>query len=48
MYQTENNRSGCVNRDYNSVRNMKYIVDYWFEHRKRPEKFCCSYKFDNK
>ena len=48
MYQTENKRLGCVNRDYNSVRNMKYIVDYWFEYRKRPEKFCRSYKFDNK
>ena len=31
MYQTEIKRLECINRDYNSVKNMKYIVDNWFE-----------------
>lgn len=26
-----NGRVGCINRDINSVKNMKKIVDYWFE-----------------
>lgn len=35
-YQMEPNRIGCINRDINSVKNMKKIVLHWFEHKERP------------
>lgn len=38
-YQMENKRSGCVNRDNNSVNNMIKIVKYYFEKRGRPYKY---------
>lgn len=38
-YRTENGSLGCMNRDKNSVKNMKKIVSYWLENRDRPEKF---------
>ncbi len=38
-YQMENKRYGCVNRDLNSVKNMKKIVDYWFIHKERPLRY---------
>ena len=34
-----NGRVGCINRDINSVKNMKKIVDYWFETGLRLEKY---------
>lgn len=42
-YQMENKRYGCINRDWNSVKNMKKIVDYWFENKERPIKFRREY-----
>lgn len=38
-YQMESKRQGCINRDYNSVNNMKKIVSYWLKYKERPEKF---------
>jgi len=46
-YQTENNRSGCINRDENSVNNMIMLVNYYLQHKDRPEKFKRSYKFSD-
>ena len=39
-YQMENERLGCINRDKNSVYNMKTIVECFLEFNKRPEIFC--------
>ena len=42
----ENNRLGCINRDNNAVKNMKYIYGYYIEYLRgnvdnpRPEIFC--------
>lgn len=36
-YKMENNRYGCIQRDINSVKNMKKIVNHWLEHKKRPK-----------
>lgn len=33
-------RKGCINRDINSVKNMRKIVNYWFEHKDRPLAYC--------
>jgi len=33
------NKMGCINRDYNAVRNMKLIVESLLETKERPEKF---------
>ncbi len=38
-YQTENKRLECINRDENSVNNMIKLVNYYFEHKDRPEIF---------
>ena len=46
-YQTENNRSGCINRDENSVNNMIMLVNYYLQHKDRPGKFKRSYKFSD-
>ena len=45
-FQTENKRSGCINRDENSVNNMLKIVEYYLEHKDRPEKFKRNFKFE--
>ena len=45
-YIMENERMGCINRDINSVKNMKKLMDYWIEHRKWPEKYTRSYNFE--
>ena len=47
-YQMENKRTGCINRDYNSVENMKKITKYWLEHGRRPEKFTREYMISEK
>ena len=39
----ENNRYGCINRDWNAVRNMKKITDYWLQFGKRPIKYRRNY-----
>jgi len=38
-YKMENNRYGCINRDWNAVKNMKKITEYWFKHKMRPYKY---------
>ena len=38
-YKMENNRYGCINRDLNSVKNMKKISDHWFQHKERPLRY---------
>jgi hypothetical protein len=45
MYQTENNRSECINRDENSVNNMIKLVNHYLQYKSRPEKFRRDYKF---
>ena len=47
-YKMENNRLGCINRDVNSVKNMRKIVNYWLIYNKRPLKYQRQYKFDKK
>ena len=47
-YQMENKRNGCINRDWNTVKNMKNIVDYWFIHKERPLKFRRDYEMEEK
>jgi hypothetical protein len=42
-FQMENKRYGCINRDWNSVKNMKKIVDYWFINKERPMKYRREY-----
>ena len=38
-YKMENNRKGCINRDVNSVYNMKKLVKYWLDNKDRPDKY---------
>lgn len=45
-FQMSNKRIGCINRDWNSVKNMRKIVDYWFTHRERPLKFRRDYNLE--
>ena len=45
-FTTENNESGCINRDNNAVNNMIKLVDYYLQFKDRPEKFKRSYKFE--
>jgi hypothetical protein len=45
-YQTENNRSGCINRDENSVNNMIMLTSYYLQHKERPEKFKRGYSLN--
>ena len=42
--QMENNRLVCINRDKNSVRNMKKITKEFLEKGTRPEKYRRNYK----
>ena len=42
----ENKRNGCINRDWNAVKNMKKITYHWFKYGKRPIKY--SRKYDLK
>jgi len=39
----ENNRYGCIQRDINSVKNMKKIVSQWLLDKTRPEKYRRDY-----
>ena len=44
MFKTKNNTTGYINRDYNAVLNMKYIVETLIETKKRPEEFIYEQK----
>ena len=35
----ENNRKACINRDVNSVNNMRKLVEYWLTNKSRPDKY---------
>jgi len=43
-YQMENKRTGCINRDFNAVNNMKKLADYWFLNKSRPDPYNRSVK----
>lgn len=38
-YKMSNGRLGCINRDINSVKNMRKITKHWLETRSRLEKY---------
>jgi hypothetical protein len=42
-YQMGNNRYGCIQRDMNSVKNMKKITDHWFRTKERPLRYQRTY-----
>ena len=46
-YKMENKRLGCINRDKNSVKNIKKITEYFIEHRERPVKYRRGVKLEN-
>jgi len=41
-YKMSNGRLGCINRDINSVKNMRKIVHHWFYYGKRLEEYSKS------
>lgn len=45
-YKMENRRLGCINRDYNAVKNYKKLTDYYLKYKDRPEKYKRSFKFE--
>lgn len=45
-YKMENGGLGCINRDVNSVNNMRNIVNNWIINGNRIEQFKRSYKFE--
>ena len=38
-FKMSNNRSECINRDYNATLNMKKITRYLLKHKIRPESY---------
>ena len=38
-FKTEHMKMNCINRDYNSVKNMEIIVNHLLKYKERPEKF---------
>jgi len=42
-YKMDNGRLGCINRDKNAIHNMKYITEYYLEHRRRPDRYTRGY-----
>jgi antitoxin component YwqK of YwqJK toxin-antitoxin module len=45
-YQMKNKRMGCINRDLNSVNNMKKITESYLKNQTRPLKYCRGHKLD--
>ena len=43
MSQTKSKRMGCINRDNNSVKNMKKLVNCFLRGEERPKKFTREY-----
>ena len=43
-FQMENKRLGCINRDKNACKNMKYIFDHHMVHNERPYVYTRAYK----
>jgi hypothetical protein len=42
----ENNRKGCINRDKNGGKNIRYVFNYYKKTGKRPMKYSREYKFE--
>jgi hypothetical protein len=42
----ENNRLGCINRDYNACMNIKKIFQYYLNNGGRPLRYCRDYKIE--
>ena len=42
----ENNRKGCINRDKNGCKNIRYVFNYYKKTGKRPERFRREYKLE--
>jgi hypothetical protein len=47
-YQMENKRTGCINRDKNSVNNMAKIINHFLEHKETPERYKRGFDLDKK
>jgi len=45
-YQMENNRKGCINRDKNGCKNIRYVFNYYKKTGKRPMKYSREYKLE--
>ena len=45
-YQMENNRKGCINRDKNGCKNIRYVFNYYKKTGKRPERFRREYNLE--
>ncbi len=45
-YQMENKRKGCINRDKNGCKNIRYVFNYYKKTGKRPEIFRREYKLE--
>jgi hypothetical protein len=45
-YQMENNRKGCINRDKNGCKNIRYVFNYYKKTGKRPMKYSRQYKLE--
>ena len=44
----ENKRTGCINRDKNSVNNMAKITEHFLEYKEIPEKYKRGFNLDKK
>ena len=44
IFKLENERRGCINRDYNGCLNIRKIFNEYLSTGKRPEKYCRGYK----
>ena len=40
------NRKGCINRDKNGCKNIRYVFNYYKKTGKRPERFRREYKLE--
>ena len=45
-YQMENNRKGCINRDKNGCKNVRYVFNYYKKTGKRPMTYSREDKFE--
>lgn len=45
-YQMKNKRIGCINRDFNSVNNMKKLTEYYLKNQTRPLRYRRGHKLD--
>ena len=43
-FKMENNRKGCINRDYNGCMNIRKLFNAHMNNEPRPQKYCRGYK----